>query len=166
MRFRLVIPVLLTLLVQRMLGMPGLPSWTAEIVLPAVWIVASALLVRDRGWPWEALALGIAWDILLEPLVGPGGIAWSAAGVALYALAGVVADRSAKAWAGFGATAAAVVFVVHHLALLPLGLASSFTAMHLIRTTLLTGAWCGLVKIVIALDLPSQWRAYRVRKLR
>ncbi len=166
MKVRLILPVLLTLLVQRMLGLPGLPSWTAEILLPVVWIVASALLVRDRGWPWAALALGLVWDLLLEPVVGPGGIAWSAAGVALYALANVVADRSAKAWVGFGGAAAAVIFVVHHLALLPLGLAPSFTAMHLIRTTLLTGAWCGIVKIGIDLDLPDQLRAYRVRKLR
>ena len=166
MKIRWIIPVLLTLLVQRMLGMPGLPPWTGEILLPMVWIVATALLVRERGWPWEALVLGIAWDLLLEPVVGPGGIAWSAAGVALYALAGVVADRSAKAWAGFGVVGAIVVFFAHYLALLPLGLAPTFTAAHLIRTALFTGAWCGLVQIVIALNLPSQWRAYRVRKLR
>ncbi len=110
---------------------------------PRCWFVIAA----GPGRPWHS---DIAWDILLEPVVGPGGIAWSAAAVALYALAGVVADRSAKAWAGFGAVGAAVIFVVHHLALFPLGLAPSFTAMHLIRTTLLTGAWCGLVKIVIA----------------
>ena len=166
MRVRLIVPVLLTLLVQRMLGMPGLPPWTGEILLPMVWVVAAALMVRERTWPWEALVLGIVWDLLLEPVVGPGGIAWSAAGVALYALAGVVADRSARAWAGFGVLGAIVVFVTHYLALLPLGLAPTLTATHLIRTALFTGAWCGLVKIVLALNLPSQWRAYRVRKLR
>lgn len=166
MKLRLIIPVLLTLLVQRMLGVPGLPPWTAEILLPTVWIVAAALLVRDRGWPYAAMVLGLFWDLLLEPVVGPGGIAWSAAALALYALAGVVADRSAKAWAGFGAVGAAVIFVMHHIALLPLGLAPSFSAMHLVRTVLLTSVWCGLVKIVILLDLPAQWREYRVRKLR
>ena len=166
MKVRLIIPVLLTLLVQRMLGMPGLPSWTGEVLLPMVWVVASALMVRERGRPWEALTLGIVWDLLLEPVVGPGGIAWSAAGLALYALAGVVADRSARAWIGFGVVGAVVVLIAHYLALLPLGLAPSFTASHLIRTAIFTAVWCGLVKIVVDLNLPSQWRAYRVRKLR
>lgn len=166
MRLKFVLPALLTLLVQRLLGMPGLPFWTAEIILPVVWIVAAALLRKERGWPYEALLLGLVWDLLLEPVIGPGGIAWSAACLALYALAGVVADRSPRAWAGFGLVGAAMVTLVHQAALIPLGLPFSLTLGHWVRSLILTSAWCGLVGVLLALDLPSQWRTYRSRKLR
>ncbi|MCJ7755214.1 MAG: hypothetical protein MUP13_11680, partial [Thermoanaerobaculales bacterium] len=63
MRLKLLLPVVLTLLVQRMLGMPGMPPWTTEVLLPVVWIVAAALLQKERGWPYEALLLGLAWDV-------------------------------------------------------------------------------------------------------
>ncbi len=166
MRVRLILPVLLTLLIQRIMGMPGLPPWTGEIILPVVWIVAAALLQRERVWPYEALLIGLSWDVLLEPVIGPGGIAWSAAGLALYALASLVADRSPKAWALLGLVGAAVVTLVRQATLVPLGLPFSLTLMHWLRSVLLTGAWCGLVGITLALDLPGQWRSYRARKLR
>jgi hypothetical protein len=166
MRFRFILPVVLSLLIQRVLGMPGLPPWTAEIILPMVWIVAAALLKRERGWPYEALLIGLGWDVLLEPVIGPGGIAWSAAGLALYALASLVADRSPKAWAGLGLVGAAVVTLVRQATLVPLGLPFSLTLNHWLRSVLLTGAWCGLVGIVLALDLPGRWRSRRARKLR
>jgi hypothetical protein len=158
--------VILTLLVQRMLGLPGLPPWTAEVLLPVVWIVAAALRQKERGWPFQALLLGIAWDILFEPVIGPGGIAWSAACLVLYALAGLVADRSPKMWIGFGMVGAAVVTVVQRAALVPLGLPFSLTLGHWVRLVVLTGLWCGLVGSILVLDLPAQVRAYRSRKLR
>ncbi len=166
MRVRLILPVLLTLLIQRTLGMPGLPPWTAEIILPVVWIVAAALLKRERGWPYEALLIGLSWDVLLEPVIGPGGIAWTAACLALYSLASLVADRSPKAWVGLGLVGAAVVTLVRQAALVPLGLPFSLTLSHWLRSVLFTGAWCGLVGIILALDLPGQWRNHRARKLR
>lgn len=166
MRLKLVLPVVLTLLVQRTLGMPGVPPWTAEILLPVVWIVAAALLRKERGWPYEALLLGLAWDVVFEPVIGPGGIAWSAAGLALYALAGVVADRSPKAWAGFGLVGAATIILVHKAALIPLGLPLSFSLGHWLRSVVFTAGWCGLVGAVLALDFPARWRNYRARKLR
>ena len=103
---------------------------------------------------------------MLEPVVGPGGIAWSAAALALNGLAGVVADRSPKAWAGFGVAAAVIVTLVHHLAVLPLGLGSSLSAAQVLRTAVFTGAWCGLVGLVFALNVPQRWRALRARRLR
>lgn len=166
MRVRFVVPALLTLLIQRMLGMPGLPSWAAEVILPMVWIVAAALLRKEREWPYEALLLGLTWDLLLEPVIGPGGIAWSAACLALYALAGVVADRSPRAWAGFGLVGAAVLTLAHQAALIPLGLPTSMTIGHWLRSLILTSGWCGLVGVILALDLPGKWRANRSRKLR
>ena len=166
MRARMIGLAVLTLVAQRLLGTPGLPMWPSEIVLPTVWIVAASLRSRELRWPYEALLLGLGWDLFLEPVVGPGGIAWTAAALCLHALASFVADRSSKAWAGFGVVGALVVTIVHHLALLPFGLATSMTVPHLARTALFSGLWCGLVSAVLALDLPKRWRAYRVRKLR
>jgi hypothetical protein len=154
------------LVLQRILGLPGLPVWAPEILLPMALIVGSILRSNEKRWPFEALLLGIFWDLLLEPVVGPGGIAWTASSLCLMAMGGFVADRSAKSWAAFGAIGALVLTTVYHLTLLPLGLASSLTLSSLLRTATLTGLWCGLVGVVFALDLPKQWRAYRVRKLR
>jgi hypothetical protein len=149
-----------------MLGMPGMPPWAAEVLLPVAWIVAAALLQKERGWPYQALLIGLAWDVLFEPVIGPGGIAWSAACLALYAIASLVADRSPKAWVGFGMVGAAIVTLVHRAALIPLGLPFSLTLGHWVRLVVFTGLWCGLIGAVLRLDLPSQWRSYRSRKLR
>ena len=166
MRTRVFALALLTLIAQRLLGAPGLPMWLSEINLPTVLIVAASLRGREWRWPYGALLLGLGWDLLLEPVVGPGGVAWSAAALCLLALAFFVADRSAKAWAVFGAVGALVVTLVHEVALLPLGLGTSMTVPHLVRTTILSGLWCGLVNVVLVLDIPTRWRAHRVRKLR
>ncbi len=166
MSFRIFVLAATTLVFQRILGLPGLPAWAPEVVLPMAWIVGSILRSNEKRWPFEALLLGLAWDLLLEPVVGPGGIAWTATSLCLMAMGGVVADRSAKSWAAFGAAGALVLTTVYHLTLLPLGLAASLTLSSLLRTAALTGLWCGLVGVVLALDLPKQWRAYRVRKLR
>ena len=166
MRARFILPVVLTLLVQRVLGMPGLPAWSADVMVPVVWVVALTLLRGERNWPVEALLIGLAWDVLFEPVIGPGGIGWSAAALALNGLATVVADRSPRAWAGFGAVAALLIVTIHRLALLPLGFSFSLTLTESIRTALLSGAWCGTVGLVLGLDLPKSWRAYRARRLR
>ena len=157
---------LLALFVQRLLGMPGLPPWPAEILLPMALIVAMSLKPHERHWPYEALLLGLAWDAVLEPVVGPGGIAWSAAALCLFAVARLVADRSPKSWAGCGAIGAAVVLVMHRLAMLPLGLGVSWNLPSIIRTVLFTALWCGAIGTLSVLDLPKHWHAYRVRKLR
>ena len=167
MKTRIVLFVALTLVAQRILGAPGFPVWLSEINLVAVWIVALSLWTTQRGWPYEALALGILWDLALsQPVIGPGGIAWSATALGLATLAGLVADRSPKAWAGFGALAAPAIILIHWLCLLPLGLELSLTAAHLLRSALLTGVWCGMVGFVLAIDLPKHLRNMRLRKLR
>jgi hypothetical protein len=155
-----------TLLAQCVLGLPGIPYWAAELIVPVVWVVAPCLLHHDQGWPYQALGIGLAWDILLEPIIGPGGIAWSAAALVCSGLAIVVADRSPRAWIAFGAIAAAAILVVRQLALLPLGQAEPLQWLSLLRSMLLTGAWCGLVNWVILLDLPRRWRQHRARRLR
>jgi hypothetical protein len=166
MTFRGVFLVALTLAAQRILGLAGIPSWPSHAVLPVVWIVALALRGKEHRWPYEALLLGLAWDLLFEPIVGPGGIAWSAAALTLYGLAAVVADRSPKAWAALGAVGAVVVTLVLRLAVLPLGIEFSVTLRQLVWSALLTGVWCGCVGLVLALDLQKHWQTYRVRKLR
>lgn len=166
MRVKIAIFAAVTLIVQRVLGMPGIPAWFGHFILPMVWIVAASLLRKERHWPYEALLLGLAWDLLFGPVVGPGGIAWTAACLSLYGLASVVADRSGRAWAAFGAVGTLVVILVQRLAVMPFGLATSLTVQHLMWSVLLTGLWCGFVGTVLAFDLGKHWRAYRVRKLR
>ena len=166
MRSRIAVLAAITLALQRILGMPGMPAWFGHLILPMIWIVAASLVRQERHWPYEALLLGLAWDLLFGPVVGPGGIAWTAACLSLYGLASVVADRSPRAWAAFGAVGAVVVILVQRLAMMPLGLASSLTFSQLALSALLTGLWCGIVGTVLSFNLGKHWRAYRVRKLR
>jgi hypothetical protein len=163
---KIAVLAVVTLVIQRALGVPGMPAWSSHVILPMVWIVALSLLRKERQWPTEALLVGLAWDLLFGPVVGPGGIAWTAACYSLYALASVVADRSPRAWFAFGAVGAIIVILVRRLALMPLGLAPSLTISSLMWSALLTGLWCGVVGIALAFDLAKHWRAYRVRKLR
>ena len=158
--------VVVAMVVQVALGWPPAPGWLSAILLPMVFIVAPPMLIAERRWPHGAIVLGLLWDLVFEPVIGPGAIAWSAAAVALSALAPLVADRSPRAWFAFGAIGAALMIVVRHLALLPLGLASDLTTRSLLTSVFLTSIWCGLVGWIIALDLPSRWRAHRARKLR
>jgi len=166
MRIRIAILAAVTLALQRVLGMPGMPAWFGHLILPMIWIVAASLVRKERHWPYEALLLGLAWDLLFGPVVGPGAIAWTAACLSLYGLASVVADRSPRAWAAFGAVGAVVVILVQRLAVMPLGLASFLTFGQLAWSAVLTALWCGFVGTVLALDLGRHWRAFQVRKLR
>jgi hypothetical protein len=163
---KLVFLAVAALVAQRMLGWPGLPSWAVLPMLPMAIVVGIALTTHDRRWPIHALLLGLVWDLMLESVIGPGGIAWSAAGLVLAFAASVVADRSSRAWFAGGAVGASTVIVARQLALLPLGLATRITAGPAILTVLATAVWCGFVGWLIALDLPSQWQRYRARRLR
>jgi hypothetical protein len=166
MRLKIAILAVVTLVLQRALGMPGMPLWLSHLILPMIWIVAASLVRKERRWPYEALLLGLSWDLLFGPVVGPGGIAWTAACLSLYGLASVVADRSPRAWAAFGAVGTVIVVLVQRLAVMPLGLASSLTISQLAWSAILTGLWCGFVGTILALDLGKHLRAYQVRKLR
>ena len=158
--------VTLTLVAQVVLGFPESPTWLTAILLPMVFVVGAPLMMAERRWPHFALLLGIAWDLVLEPVVGPGAIAWSASAVALGFVVPLVADRSPRAWIAFGALGAGLMIVVRHLALIPLGLATELTGSYLLLSVVLTSLWCGLVGWIIALDLPTKWITHRARRLR
>ena len=158
--------VLLTFLVQRALGFPFLHHWAAEVLVPMVWVVCPPLLEHGTRRGYFGLCVGLVWDLLLEDVVGPGGVAWSAAALVVGSVSAVVADRSPRAWCAMGALGALTVLVVRQLAYWPLGLETGFTWWLFVRTTLFTAAWCGLVGWVLALDLPARWRRHRARVLR
>jgi hypothetical protein len=161
-----VVLVVVTLVTQVALGWPGAPGWLATVFLPMVFIVAPPLLIEERRWPHRALLLGLAWDLTLEPVIGPGTIAWSASAVIISMVVPLVADRSPRAWWAFGAVGTILVIVIRHLALMPLGLASPLTLRYFITSLVLTASWCALVGWIIALDLPARWRRHRARTLR
>jgi len=163
---RTVLLVVLSLIAQVAFGWPMSPVWLSAILLPMVFVVGPPLLLEERRWPHFALVLGLAWDLVLEPVVGPGAIAWSAAAVAVSTVVPLVADRSPRAWLAFGALGAGIMVIARHLALMPLGLSTELTWRYLLLSTVLTSAWCGVVGFVIALDLQTRWRSHRSRKLR
>jgi hypothetical protein len=156
----------LTLLIQRSLGWPGMPEWSSLAILPMVFVVGASLLQFDWRWTQLAILLGLGWDLILEPVIGPGGIAWSASALALSALAGIVADRSPRAWFAFGAAGTVVVLLVRWIALVPLGLTTPLDWRNLLLATLATAIWCGLAGWIRSVDVVARWRAYRARELR
>jgi hypothetical protein len=156
----------LALAVQVTFGWPGAPEWLASILLPMVFVIGPPLLHPERRWPHAALGLGLAWDLVLEPVVGPGAIAWSATAVAIGFVVPLVTDRSPRAWLAFGALGALIMVVVRHLALMPLGLPTILTVRSVALTVALTAVWCCLTGWLLALDLPARWRVFRARKLR
>lgn len=158
--------VALTLVVQVALGWPSSPTWQTSILLPMVFVVGAPLMMAERRWPHFALLLGLAWDLVLEPVIGPGAIAWSASAVALGFVVPLVADRSPRAWLAFGALGAGLMIIIRHLALLPLGLATELTGRYFLLSVVLTSLWCGLVGWIIALDLPTRWISHRAKRLR
>ncbi len=163
---KMVILVAVTFVAQLALGWPIEPTWLSTILLPIIFIVAPPLLMEERRWPHFALVLGLAWDLVFEPVVGPGAIAWSAAAVAVSAIVPLFADRSPRAWFAFGALGATLMIVVRHVCLIPLGLSTDLTWRYVLMSSVLTSFWCGFVGWVIALDLPTRWNARRARKLR
>ncbi len=158
--------VILTFLGQRLLGHPGAPAGATDLWLPLIWVVWPPLKT-DRSWPfWGLVALGLAWDLAMEPIIGPGGIAWSAAGFAVVAMARRVADRSPIAWGAAGALAAAVVLLIRHLALMPLGLARPWLWLPAIRTIAMAAIYCALVVALTSLDVKGFWHRVQRRRLR
>ncbi len=158
--------VLVTLVLQRLLGLPGLSAWATDLWLPLVWLVWPAMR-EDRAWPlWGLVFLGLGWDIVREPVIGPGGIAWSAAGFLVAWLARRVGDRSPVAWAGAGGLAALAVLLVRRAALVPLGLAGSWLWVPAVRTVFLGSLWCGLVGGIQSLDIVGAIRRVRRSRLR
>jgi cell shape-determining protein MreD len=156
----------LTFLAQALLGVPGAPAWLVDLMLPVPWLLAPILLEQRISIFGIGLCLGLAWDLVTGSVVGPGAIAWSAAGLIFDRSAQFIADRSAVVWGAFGAACAVLVIVIRGAALLPLGLHSGLEWHWMIRSALLTGAWSAAVGWTIRADLPARWAAYRQRKLR
>ncbi len=161
-----VLLLLATFAAQRILVLPGLPPWPAAVLLPAVWITGPALRGRKLDPFLAGIGLGLAWDLMFEPVIGPGGIAWSLAAVAVWRLASLVADRSPLTWAGMGGVAAIVVILGRSAALVPLGMSSPPAPRFVLAGVLLTALWCGAVGLVLAADLEGLRRRIRTRKLR
>jgi len=158
--------VLACLILQRMLSIPGVPAWAAGILVPAVLVVGRPLLGLEGRPFWFGLALGLGWDVVIEPVVGPGGIYWSASALIVAWTIRFIADRSPWAWAGMGALVAVLVAVLRHLILLTLGVSDGLWWYGVGRSALLTGALCGVVAWILVIDLPSRWLDYRRRRLR
>ena len=158
--------VLLTYMVQWMLGIPAAPSWLQWVLLPMVWIVAPPMRHRFDRIFFVGLALGLGWDLLFEPIVGPGMIAWSATALVVAWIIRKVGDHSARSWSILGAVGTVLVSGVAYLALLPLGAASLPRLADLAVGAILTGLWCGLVAFVLAMNLPARVRRYRRSRLR
>ncbi len=153
------------LLVQRALGAPGVPCWFAWVSLPAVWLAVRSL----RGRPpsaWGGLALGLGWDLLLEPVVGPGAIAWSAAAVLLGVLARVVSARSMPVWAAAGAVTVLAVHTVRLAALAPLGVGAAAPWAEVAGGAALVAVICAGARALERLDPAGRWRRARARRLR
>ncbi|NOZ79420.1 MAG: hypothetical protein GXP48_09650 [Acidobacteria bacterium] len=162
----LVLLFLATFGAQAVLVVPGAPAWAGSVLLPVVWIVWLVMRPRRQNPVFLAIALGLVWDVLFEPVIGPGGIAFSAAVLVISWLAVHVADRSPLAWAGAGGAATAVILLVRHVALLPLGLAGRLVVVPFFRSVLLTGGWCLVVGWILSADLGRWWRRLRTRRLR
>ncbi|MCG6962992.1 MAG: hypothetical protein LJE95_06965 [Acidobacteria bacterium] len=156
---------IVTFVAQRLLGLPGLPAWGTGLLLPAVWLVAVATGTERPSPLFVGLGVGAVWDIVMEPVLGPGAIAWSATAVLLAWTASWVADRSPRMWAALGALAAASVHLVRWLALLPLGEAAPVRWSWLAVSMTLTGLWCGIVGWSLTLDLTARWARYRRQRL-
>ncbi len=158
--------VLLSLVAQRTLGAPGVPAVLALLVVPAIWVVWPTMTRHGGLAFWPALALGLAWDLLMGPVVGPGAVAWSGAALVVAATASLVADRSPAAWTLFGGLTALLVVLGRHLLLVPLGLAGDLSLTSLALAAALTGVWCGLVGWLRAVNPAARVHEYRSRRLR
>jgi len=156
----------LSLIVQYCLGWPGVPAWAGDIKIPIVFLVAACMLFHRGKWPYLPLAIGLGWDLLMEGVIGPGGIAWGAAALVLEALATVIADRQPRTWIVFGALGAVLVTFFRFLTCVPLGLSLPLTFPGLAQMAFFTGLWCGLAGWIIELNPASRWVHYRAKRLR
>ncbi|HHQ48781.1 MAG TPA: hypothetical protein ENK19_07850 [Acidobacteria bacterium] len=158
--------VFLTFAAQWVLGLPATPSWLQWTLLPMVWIVGPPMRHRFDRVFLTGLGLGLAWDVLFDPVVGPGAIAWSATALVAAWTVRKAGDHTARSWALIGAGGALVVAGVRYLALLPLGLAAVPRPVDLGVMAFSTGLWCGLVAVLLGLDLPARIRSFRRSRLR
>ncbi len=151
---------------QAALGLPGAWSMAAALLLPMPWVVGPPLLTTDRRWYVASFFVGLVWDALFEPVIGPGAIAWSAAALLSWSYAGFVTDRSPRSWFVLGAAGSLTVVWLRGISLIPLGIDAFASWPWLVASIALTALWCGVVGWVISMDIPRRWRVYRSRTLR
>lgn len=164
--YKFFVLVILTLVLQRLMGLPGAWPIAMALLLPTPWIVGPPLLSATRRWYAFSFFIGLAWDVLFEPVIGPGAIAWSGAALAAWGYGRVVADRSPRSWAVLGALSALLIGLLRGCALYPLGISAFLSWRWLGISMLLTGLWCALVGLTLTINLPQRWRLFRARKLR
>jgi hypothetical protein len=155
-----------TVAAQRLLSLPHAPPWFALVLLPMPWVVGPPLLTDNHRWYVFSFGLGVVWDALFEPVIGPGAISWSAAAAVCWALAGVVVNRGARAWFSFGLLATVVFWAVRALSQSLLGLQLTPNLVSVALSGLASGILCGCVGWTYRIDMPRRWRTFRARRLR
>ncbi len=163
---KIALTVFLTFVAQWILGLPAAPTWLQGVLLPMVWIIGPPMRHRFDHIFVAGLGLGLGWDLLFEPIIGPGAFAWSAAALAVAWTIRKVGDHSARSWGVLGAGGALLVSGLRYVALLPLGLAVPPRFLDLVIGAVSTGLWCALVAFILAADLPGRVRRYRRSRLR
>lgn len=158
--------VVLTLAVQRLLGHPRVFAPAAALLLPMPWLIGPPLLDFNRRWYWLSFPIGLGWDLLFEPVIGIGAIAWSATALVIWAGTSIAAERRLRAWFAAGIVGTLVFWLVRSICFLPLGLPGASTWSWIAGSALLTGIWCAAVRGVMVLDPSSRWRQHRARRLR
>lgn len=158
--------IFFTLAAQRLLGLPHAWPLATAVLLPMPWIVGPPLKDFDRHWYWISFAIGFGWDLLFEPIVGIGAIAWSAPALIVWVGSSVVAERRTRAWFVFGALGTLVFWFVRFICYIPLGLPGTPTWSWIGVSSLLTGAWCASINGLLVLNLPARWQQRQRRRLR
>ncbi len=163
---KLAVAVVLSYVVQWILGMPAFPTWAQGVLLPMVWVVGPPMRHSTRHVFLTGLGLGLAWDLLFEPIVGPGAIAWSAAALIVAWTVRRVGKHSALSWGLLGAGGTALVAGCRFLSLLPLGRAASPPLVQIAAGTVGTGLVCSVAALILGMNLPGRIRRYRRGRLR
>lgn len=163
---KIVALVVLTLAAQRLLGHPKVFASAAALLLPMPWLVGPPLLDFDRRWYWLSFPIGLGWDLLFEPIIGIGAIAWSAAALASWAGASIAAERRLRAWFAAGVAGALIFWLVRSFCLWPLGLSGAPAWSWIAGSALVTGIWCTSVRGIMILDPSTRWKQHRARRLR
>lgn len=158
--------IVATLVLQHLIGHPRVAIAVTALLLPMPWIVGPPLLGLDRRWYWLSFGIGLGWDLVFEPAIGIGMIAWSAAALVVHGLSGVVAKQKAGAWFAFGSAGALVFWLTLGLVGMTIGMPLGAPWIHLLLSALLTGFWCLIVYLAIAFNAPQRWRLVRARRLR
>lgn len=151
---------------QAALGLPGAWPMAAALLLPMPWVVGPPMLTADHRWYALSFLVGLVWDALFEPVIGPGAIAWSGASLLAWSYARVATDRSPRSWFVLGAVGALAVALLRGLCLIPLDINAFTSWQWLVSSLAFTAVWCGFVGWVISMNLANRWRVYRSRTLR